>query len=200
MKFQFIHDLPAEATLLAVLVSWIGFGVILAVGNRRGAKKEIRRDAKSQLGFWLHVAGYAITFLFPRTFFTPILPMPKTAEAIMAAGTIAIAIASVWLCFAAAWALGKQWALVARVVESHELIVAGPYAIVRNPIYLAMFGMLIATGLAVSRWQGLAIGIAVFLAGNAIRIRSEENLLRGAFGSKFEEYARRVPTFLPRLF
>ena len=125
--------------------------------------------------------------------------MSKTAELIVGVMTVAIAFWSVWFCLSAARTLGKQWALVARVVEDHELIIQGPYAIVRNPIYLAMFGMLIATGLAVSTWQGLIAGTIVFLVGNEIRIRSEEKLLRGTFGAKFEEYARRVPAFLPRL-
>jgi protein-S-isoprenylcysteine O-methyltransferase Ste14 len=88
---------------------------------------------------------------------------------------------------------------MARVIEGHELISQGPYAVVRNPIYLAMLGMLLATGLAVSRWQALVVAAMVFAVGTAIRIRTEENLLRQAFGSKFEDYARRVPAFLPRL-
>jgi len=60
--------------------------------------------------------------------------------------------------------------------------------------------LLVATGLAVSRWEGLAAGVALFLIGNALRIRSEEKLLREAFGAKFEEYARRVPAFFPHIF
>ena len=200
MKFQVVRDLPAEAAFAAVLFGWLAFGVILLLGRSRGAKSEIQRDSKSRLGFLLQTAGYAIAFLFPRTYFSPIVPMSRVAEQALAAATIVLAIASVSFCLAAALTLGRQWALIARLVESHELITRGPYAVVRNPIYLAMFGMMIATGLAVSRWQALALGIAVFLAGNEIRIRSEEKLLRGAFGPAFEEYARRVPAFLPRLF
>jgi protein-S-isoprenylcysteine O-methyltransferase Ste14 len=62
-----------------------------------------------------------------------------------------------------------------------------------------MFGMLIVSGLAVSRWQALPAAIVVFLFGTAIRIRTEEALLREAFGAKFDEYASRVPAFFPRL-
>jgi len=126
--------------------------------------------------------------------------MSKAVEAVLAALTILIAIASVWFCLTAVRTLGKQWALVARVVEGHELIVQGPYGIVRNPIYLGMFGLLLATGLAVSRWEGLLAGIVLFLIGNELRIRSEEKLLREAFGVKFDEYARCVPAFFPRIF
>jgi protein-S-isoprenylcysteine O-methyltransferase Ste14 len=125
--------------------------------------------------------------------------MSRLSEEILSGVDIAFTVASVWFCFAAARALGKQWALMARVIEGHELIRQGPYAVVRNPIYLAMLGMLIATGMAVSRWPALVCAAIVFAAGTAIRIRAEENLLRETFGATFDEYARRVPAFLPRL-
>ena len=118
----------------------------------------------------------------------------------MTALTIAIGAASVWLCGAAVRTLGKQWTYQARVVEGHELITQGPYSLVRNPIYLGMFGMLLATGLAVGRWPVLLVGDRVFLVGIEIRIRTEEKLLREAFGEKFDEYARRVSAFIPKIF
>jgi protein-S-isoprenylcysteine O-methyltransferase Ste14 len=96
--------------------------------------------------------------------------------------------------------LGKQWSLAARVLEGHDLITSGPYSVVRNPIYTGMFGMLLATGLAISHWIGLLIAVIVFSIGTAIRVRSEEKLLRGAFGEKFEAYARKVPAVVPFLF
>jgi protein-S-isoprenylcysteine O-methyltransferase Ste14 len=96
--------------------------------------------------------------------------------------------------------LGKQWTFEARVIQGHELITQGPYALVRNPIYLGMFGLMIATGLAYSTWWVLGAAIIVFLLGNRIRIRSEEKLLREIFGVQFDDYARRVPTLFPRHF
>lgn len=194
-----VSDATAEIVLAVVVLCWLGFGFILAVGKKQAAKVEKKRIAISHAGFFVQGLGYGALLASARTFFSPFLPMSKAAEVLLGAVTAAIAIWSVWFCLAAARTLGKQWALVARVVEDHELIMQGPYAIVRNPIYLAMFGMLIATGLAVSRWQGVVLGAIVFLVGNEIRIRSEEKLLRGTFGAKFEEYARRVPAFLPRL-
>lgn len=197
---RFISDGPAGIAFFVVAACWVGFGAILVVGKRGASKAQTRQDAKSHLGFLVQGLAYAICFCFPRTQFSPFAPGSKAAEEVLAAVAAAIAVASVWFCFAAARALGKQWALVARVVEGHELITEGPYAIVRNPIYLAMLGMLVATGLAVSRWQALAGAIIVFFAGTEIRIRSEERLLRETFGAKFREYARRVPAFLPRMF
>jgi len=41
--------------------------------------------------------------------------------------------------------------------------------------------------------------VIVFLIGNRIRIQAEEKLLRETFGVQFDDYARHVPAFLPRL-
>jgi protein-S-isoprenylcysteine O-methyltransferase Ste14 len=176
---------------------WIGFGAILVIGKRGAAKGAASRDVKSSAGFLLQCLAYGVCFAFPRRYFSPLAPGSPSAEIPLAALVIILTLVSVWFCFAAARALGKQWALMARVIEGHELIRSGPYAIVRNPIYLAMLGMLFATGLAVSRWPALAAAIVVFVIGTEIRIRSEEGLLRANFGPKFEEYARAVPAFLP---
>jgi protein-S-isoprenylcysteine O-methyltransferase Ste14 len=63
-----------------------------------------------------------------------------------------------------------------------------------------MFGMLLATGLAVSYWFSLLAAIVVFFVGTIIRVRSEEKLLREQFGSEFEAYAERVPAMLPGVY
>ena len=60
-----------------------------------------------------------------------------------------------------------------------------------------MFGMILSTGLVFSHWWLALIAIVFFLVGNHIRIRAEEKLLRDAFGQKFDDYAARVPAFLP---
>jgi protein-S-isoprenylcysteine O-methyltransferase Ste14 len=70
---------------------------------------------------------------------------------------------------------------------------------VRNPIYTGMFGMLLATGFAVSHWIGLLLAIIIFGIGTFIRVRSEEKLLRETFGREFDEYAQRVPAVIPFL-
>jgi protein-S-isoprenylcysteine O-methyltransferase Ste14 len=132
-----------------------------------------------------------------RKFFSSIVPMPRFAEIILAGLTVGIAAGSVWMVHSAVRALGKQWAVSARLVEGHQLITAGPYRLVRNPIYTGMFGMMLATGLAVTRWQVLLAATVIFLAGTYIRVRVEERLLRGQFGSDFDDYTRRVPAVIP---
>ena len=126
-------------------------------------------------------------------------PPNRSLEIALSVLTMLLAVASVWFCGAAVRTLGKQWSLAARVLEGHKLVTEGPYNVVRNPIYTGMFGMLLASSLAVSHWIGLSMAVVVFAIGTFIRVRSEEKLLREAFGAEFDEYARRVPAVIPFL-
>jgi protein-S-isoprenylcysteine O-methyltransferase Ste14 len=133
-------------------------------------------------------------------FLPPVAVLSGIAGIVFSLFTIGIAAGSGWLIEAAVRTLGKQWALPARLVEGHKLITVGPYAYVRNPIYTGMLGMLIATGLAMEHWVALIVALVIFIVGMVIRVRSEEKLLRTAFGEEFEEYAKRVPAVLPGIF
>jgi protein-S-isoprenylcysteine O-methyltransferase Ste14 len=189
-----------EAVLFCVMASWLVFVLAFGLRKRPPKSSETKRDPTSFLGIALQGLGYGITWAIPRQYFTPIVAMPRALEFALAIVTAAIAAVSVWLCAAAIRTLGKQWTYVARVVEGHKLITQGPYRIVRNPIYAGMFGMLVATGLAVGRWWVMLIAVILFWIGNSIRIRSEEKLLHETFGAEFEDYRRRVPAMFPRLF
>jgi protein-S-isoprenylcysteine O-methyltransferase Ste14 len=109
-----------------------------------------------------------------------------------------LVVGGITLLNAAVQRLGRQWSLVARVASGHDLVTTGPYGHVRHPIYTAMLIMLIATGLAISGPARLAVAVAVFTLGTALRVRAEETLLRAAFGSTFDAYAKRVPAVVPR--
>ena len=93
--------------------------------------------------------------------------------------------------------LGVQWSIVARVTESHELITSGPYAIVRHPIYAAMLGLLIATGLTFGTLVSTLAGAVLYIVGTWLRTRSEERLLESAFGARYDAYRRKVPALIP---
>jgi protein-S-isoprenylcysteine O-methyltransferase Ste14 len=84
------------------------------------------------------------------------------------------------------------------ISKDSELTTSGPYAYTRNPLYLG--SIIIAVGFAVSArspWVVLAI-IVLFAAIYVPVIRSEEEFLRTRFPG-FDDYARQVPRFLPRL-
>ncbi|HKQ86823.1 MAG TPA: isoprenylcysteine carboxylmethyltransferase family protein [Candidatus Acidoferrales bacterium] len=194
-------DTIEEAALFGLTFLWLLFALIFFLG-RHGAAPKAKTTARSntsRLGITMQMIAYAIVYTFERPYFTPIVPMPKRVESLVLLLASAIGVASILLCYTAMRVLGKQWSLVARIVSGHELIQQGPFSIVRNPIYLAMFGLLLQAGIVVSIWQAVVPAAVLFLVGTWIRIREEEKILRQEFGPAFDEYARRVPAFIPGL-
>jgi len=184
---------------VAILISWVAF-VITFLGHKKPpTPPEKKRDSSSIVGIVFQGLSYAALWIIRRRWFTPIFGSSKFSDIALAVLTILLAATSVWFCAAAIRTLGRQWSLAARVVEGHKLVTQGPYSIVRNPIYTGMFGMLLATGLAVSHWIGLALAVVMFAIGTFIRVRSEERLLREMFATEFDEYARRVAAVVPFL-
>ncbi|MGH9671315.1 MAG: methyltransferase family protein [Terriglobales bacterium] len=81
--------------------------------------------------------------------------------------------------------------------KNMEVTTTGPYAYVRNPLYLG--SLIVAAGFAVAArdlWLAAAM-LAFFLAIYLPVILAEEAWLRTNF-PEFEEYARRVPRLWPR--
>ncbi len=185
-----------------VIAAWCAFALIFLLRRKPPESGQpVKRDPAARWGIFLKAIAYAMVwFAAPRKGGTlPMFDLPLAGRVVFALVTALIAAMSVWLVLVSVRTLGRQWAVQARLVEGHRLIVEGPYRWVRNPIYTGMFGMLIATGLAFATWWMLLAGIVVYLIGFIIRVRAEEELLLAQFGEEFEEYKRRVPALLPRL-
>lgn len=194
-----IHlELWPTLAFVVMMLSWLAFVLTFLLHKKPPSPPDKKRDPSSITGIVLQGVSYGIVWSVRRTWFTPMFPN-KSLEIGLALLTMVLAVSSVWFCSASIRTLGKQWSLAARVVEGHKLVTEGPYSIVRNPIYTGMFGMLLATGLAVSHWIGLVIAIVIFGIGTFIRVRSEERLLREMFGPEFDAYALKVPAVIPFL-
>jgi protein-S-isoprenylcysteine O-methyltransferase Ste14 len=191
----------AQLTLDCLIASWCIFGAVFLLRKKQPKQTETRRERLSLAGITLQACGFAVVWARPHaSFIAPGQVLSYGFEVAIAVATIAIAVSSIWLVVSAVSSLGKQWAVAARLVEGHRLITQGPYSFVRNPIYLGMFGMMVAAGLALHNWKLLPAAVVLFAVGTVIRVRSEEKLLRAAFGEEFEAYARRVSAVFPGVF
>ncbi len=104
-----------------------------------------------------------------------------------------------------AWAVGYSGVTTrGDRVTAPALVTAGPYAHVRNPLYIGNF--LTAAGFAIAftgrnapaqRLALVAGSLGVMLGVYAIVVPHEERFLRATFGTAFDEYAAAVPRVLP---
>jgi protein-S-isoprenylcysteine O-methyltransferase Ste14 len=100
------------------------------------------------------------------------------------------------LIFAGFYLTYRAWLVLHAAQQAGKLATTGPYGWIRHPQYdgfiLVMFGFLLM-------WPTL-LTLAMFpvLVVFYIRLaRQEEHLVRQEFGNAYEEYANKVPAFLP---
>jgi protein-S-isoprenylcysteine O-methyltransferase Ste14 len=85
-------------------------------------------------------------------------------------------------------------------LHKHEfLTVAGPYTRTRNPLYLGSAVLALGVAVATHSWASTLILCGYFAVFYSIVMRREEVELRQRYGGAFDEYARAVPLFLPRM-
>ncbi len=185
-------------SLLAIGACWAVFGSAL-IYRRSGSTTDTRsREPLSWLGLVLQLISFPLSWAGWRSpLFSPVIEGQYVVNIMLQLMAIALAAFSAWMAWSAIRELGKQWSLQARVLEDHKLITTGIYGTVRHPIYTAMLGMLIATGIVISHRLALGVGIVIFLAGTKIRMRLEERLLEKAFGERFREWTKAVPALIP---
>ncbi len=80
--------------------------------------------------------------------------------------------------------------------EARALITAGPFALTRNPIYLAMAFMLAGAAILLrSATPFLLIPVFMIVLQETV-IKGEEAMLEEAFGDEYRDYASRVRRWL----
>ncbi|OAX43332.1 hypothetical protein K503DRAFT_789542 [Rhizopogon vinicolor AM-OR11-026] len=117
-----------------------------------------------------------------------------------------------WLCYRT---LGRQFTFVVSLRKGHQLVTAGPYAVVHHPsytaLYISLIGLIILHGSSDSWLRASGVSqipgvtsfvitwIAVYTAvvvGVARRMKREDRMMHSTFGKEWEEWAGRVKYML----
>lgn len=163
----------------AVISSWPAFR---DWGRQALLADRPRSDMRARMGLLLQFVGLLLA--------TSLMPMAKLrSDALTLVVTMLLAPASARLFWQAVRLTPK---------DRNQLVTSGPYAWVRHPIYAAIGGLLIASGLLAAKPAGLLTGIAVYLAGSELRMRAEESSLLQEQGRLYRAYQASVPYRLLR--
>lgn len=169
---------------------------LLTAGRRREGEQGARRDRGSW--GWIALQGVAIGgagFGQIRIELSPFSPLALA----QAAGVALLMAGAIGLFFWASRTMGAEWALVARTRADARLVTSGPFAHVRNPIYVALGLFMLAMALAYGHAAQLIVAVPLYAFATWRRVHSEEKLLRETFGAAYAAYSARVPRFVPRL-
>lgn len=83
-----------------------------------------------------------------------------------------------------------------RGADVGPLVTSGPYAWVRNPLYVG--NLLIWAGLGVVTWPIATVSVPLLFAYYMVIVRWEEQNLAARLGAPYVAYRARVPRWLPR--
>ena len=141
------------------------------------------------------VIGWFLLFRGPR------LPSPFShriipqTDAILVAASL-LCLGGLGFCLWARFALGRNWSGTVTLKENHELIVRGPYQLVRHPIYTGLLAMLTATALQQGHIAGM-IGLVLAFISLWIKLNDEEEVMVKQFPDQYPAYRERVKRIIP---
>jgi len=96
--------------------------------------------------------------------------------------------------------LGRFFTATVQIVEGHQVIQTGPYAIVRHPSYTGAYLSYLGTGIMLEAWLGLLFAIVAMGIAYYQRITAEEETLRSHFGEAYIAYSKKTKRLIPFLF
>ena len=95
--------------------------------------------------------------------------------------------------------IGRLWcAAYISGNKKTQLVVSGPYSLVRNPLYFFSLLGFIGAGFALESITVAVTLALIFTLTHVPAIRAEERNLKSLFGVDFAAYMEKVPRFFPR--
>lgn len=83
-------------------------------------------------------------------------------------------------------------------IKNEEVVRAGPFSIVRNPLYVFSFLGIVGIGLQSGRFSLLLILTGAFIVYYRFVVAREEAFLLNKFGESYRAYLQEVPRWWPR--
>ena len=96
-------------------------------------------------------------------------------------------------------AIGQAWRIYAAGVihKNRQLASTGAYSLVRHPLYLGNFLILVGFAIASGNWIVMAVVAFFFLFYYPAAIRYEDYKLEGIFGDEWRAWSKNIPGMFP---
>jgi protein-S-isoprenylcysteine O-methyltransferase Ste14 len=166
---------------------------------RESGAQRLRYMLPIVIGCYLLFRGSRLSYPFnvriiPHT--DALLESPASPLAALRVAAAILCICGVGFCFWARAILGRNWSGSVTLKENHELIVRGPYRLVRHPIYTGLLAMVVATAIQQAHIGGI-IGLILISVSLWIKSSHEEEVMRKQFPDQYPAYRERVKRIIP---
>ncbi|MFY0255962.1 methyltransferase family protein [Chitinophaga sp. 30R24] len=151
-----------------------------------------RQRYMGALGYVLILTLLYLPLLAGEGFTGRILPTHYLLQAIGAT----LCIAGISICIWSRFILGSNWSGGVVAKENHELIIKGPYRLVRHPIYTGFIAALTGTCLVTGSLPAMIV-TCVYSLGLCMKINREEVLLNDLFPEAYTAYQQHTRKLIP---
>ena len=110
------------------------------------------------------------------------------------AGVACMGVSLVWVVFSQA-SMGAAWRMGVDTTTPTDLVISGPFALSRNPVYVGIRGTMFGQLLVVGTWPVLVIWVASELLVQ-LQVRFEEVHMARLHAQRYAEYCTRVRRWL----
>ncbi len=179
-----------EAIAIALYAAWLVSEIVIL----RPARDRTGRDADRRSMLLLASSNMSAPLLAIALWVYGVGAAPISAQ-VQALG-IAAMVTGFVVRWAGMWTLRKFFSANVAVQDDHQLVIKGPYKVVRHPGYFGGWLSFVGLGLALGNWLSLFVLAVLTVPAFLYRIHVEEQVLRIAFPA-YEAYALRVRKFVP---
>lgn len=85
------------------------------------------------------------------------------------------------------------------IINADYICTSGPFAYIRNPLYLGNFVIGLSLSIAFNEWYGYLVFSLHYITVYSILIPYEEKFLFKKFGAMYKQYSSHTRRFIPRL-
>ena len=124
----------------------------------------------------------------------------ETGSSFLALGGVIAMCAGLAIRWAAICTLGKYFTRTVTIRNDHLIIQRGLYKHLRHPSYTGALIAQAGLGLAFTNCLSFLLIFAPILVAALYRMHVEEDALVQAFGSQYEEYAKRTKRLIPKVY
>ena len=182
-----------------ILALWLGLAIYWAA-SAIGVKRNLDSRANwKEFGLRLLVGALVLLVLAvpPLRHLLGQLQADQARSAVLGIIGVVLCVAGIALMVAARIHLGRNWGMPVSRKEEPELVMSGPYAHVRHPIYGGLLLAMLGTTIGASVFW--AVPLVLFTGYFIYAARREESNMLRLFPEQYAAYRRRTWMLLPLL-